>query len=1178
MKKPGLFILMATALVGAVIAKNSHFDASSSFFSASNVTANIEGTTNDSSTRTMAKASANTVDDYNQAKNVYTFECPGVLPLNITKWNDSDFAVLNANEHWNGQSWQDYYEQTSSDYNSDNWSRHAIQEISLPKGKYMFSISARSTEGVSASASVKVGNSSPISVELPHKGNRGRGIDIYGNATFEDDATYANYNNGYGWEYRFVEFEVTDESQPVSIQLKASATSWSQWISMVKPQIFTSSKEVFDKINENIIKSVIVESDVNLTIANDIKYPWTSEADYIVNGNRGVKGSISTVSLSFSTDKTTEVSFDWLRNYYNWHTVELYVDGAFIASAESNNFVNKSVCVEKGNHVVMFKDTIGSTYDSHYNYDVSNIKNITIKKLDQLNIAISTPGSLGDSILGRVENFADVKCIKVSGNLNNEDLTTIKSRLVNLRDLDMTDVNLTELPREFFYNNKKIEFVKLPSKLEIINDYAFYGCYGLRDVTLPSSLRTIKAAAFAECDCLQQVILPEGLQTLGESAFYSCDHNNYVKLPSTLTKINNHTFYYNTSLKRVDFSEGLTSIDYNAFYQCYSLNDLVFPTSLNYIGSNSFAYNRSLSSITFNEGLYQIADNAFYDCDALTEVTLPSSLVLCQESPFDYCDNLKKVTCLSIEPPYMTDQIPYGLGMEGRELYVPALSLNVYKQTTGWDKFQTIKPIDYLPENFTVLSDLRLTLPENIPANYKPNVSVIHDQKGSYYWQYGSLTVNGEGTLSMNSFDMVWDPNYQYVEYNRQQNYNSLVNNSHLRADNVSINLFTRNDLWSFVSFPFNVKVSDIETISDGTTNWVIRKYDGQKRASGETSETWVRMSNDDVLNAGEGYIIQGSRYINNNWQDYSGFRMKAINDAKKNLIFNANDVTVTLKEYESEFAHNRSWNLIGNPYPCYYDTRFMDFNAPITVWDMRNNTYTAYSPSDDSYILCPGEAFFVQRPVDNGIISFAKEGRQTNRNVRAIEAPTRAKAFSQNTTNRIITNVTISDGENTDRTRVVLNDNATMDYEMDKDATKFMSSDPSVPQIFTSKNGINYAINERPVSDGVVSLNLHIGKDGLYCLSIPENVDGCIVRLEDKIEGKIITLTTDTEYTFSAKLGDCTGRFVLHFTDETTGIDEINSSIKENSAFYSIQGIKVTTPSQKGVYIQNGKKIMINK
>lgn len=933
-----------------------------------------------------------------------------------------------------------------------------------------------------------------------------------------------------------------------------------------------------DDYNENIIKGVITESDVDLTIENDTTYPWTSESDYIVNGNRGIKGSTSTFSISFNTDKTTEVSFDWLRHYYNWHTVELYVDGACLGSAASDNFVNKSVCVEKGNHIIMFKDTIGSNRDSNYDYDVSNIRNITIKKLDKIDVVISSPGSLGDSILGRVENFADVKCLKISGSLNDEDLTTIRTRLVNLRDLDMTDVNMTELPSRFFYGNIKIEFVKLPSKLEVINDYAFYGCYGIRDITFPSSIRTIKAVAFAECDFLQQVILPEGLQVLEEQAFYSCDNNKYVKLPSSLTKINPYTFSYNSSLNSIDFSKGLTTIDNCAFANCYSLKKLVFPTTLYYIGNNSFEYNKSLSEITFNEGLYQIADNAFYDCDALTEVTLPSSLVLCHESPFDYCDNLMKVTCLSIEPPYMTDQIPYGLGMEGRKLYVPSISLNVYKQTTGWDKFQTIKPIDYLPENFTVLGDLHLTLPENMPADYMPNVSVIHDTKGTYYLQYGSLTVNGAGTLSMNSFDMVWDPNYQYTEYNRQKNYCSLINNSHLRADKVSIDMFTRNDNWSFVSFPFNAKVSDIETFAEGTTNWVIRRYDGQKRASGETNETWVRMNSDDVIKAGEGYIIQGSRYIDNNWQECSAFRIKAINDAKKNNIFNTADAMVYLNEYESEFAHNRSWNLIGNPYPCYYDTRFMDFKAPITVWNMRDNTYTAYSPSDDSYILCPGEAFFVQRPVDNGVINFAKEGRQTNRSVRAIEAPVMAKTFSQNTTNRIIANITISDGMNTDRTRVVLNDNATMEYEMDKDATKFMSSVVSVPQIFTSMNGINYAINERPVADGVVALNLRIGKDGLYRISLSKLSNGSGVRLEDKAEGKIVTLSVNTEYTFFAKSGDCTGRFLLHFSDETTGIGEINSNIKENNTFYSIQGIKVATPLQKGVYIQNGKKVMINK
>ena len=179
---------------------------------------------------------------------------------------------------------------------------------------------------------------------------------------------------------------------------------------------------------------------------------------------------------------------------------------------------------------------------------------------------------------------------------------------------------------------------------------------------------------------------------------------------------------------------------------------------------------------------------------------------------------------------------------------------------------------------------------------------------------------------------------------------------------------------------------------------------------------------------------------------------------------------------------------------------------------------------------------------------------------------------------NRVIANITISDGDNTDRTRVVLNDNATMDYEMDKDATKFMSSDITVPQIFTSTSGINYAINERPVSDGLVPLNLHIGKGGLQSISLPEAVNGYTVMLEDKAEGKIITLTAGEEYTFSSNSGDCYGRFVLHFASETTGIDNINSDLQKNSAIYSIQGVKVSTPSQKGIYIQNHKKVLINK
>jgi hypothetical protein len=620
----------------------------------------------------------------------------------------------------------------------------------------------------------------------------------------------------------------------------------------------------------------------------------------------------------------------------------------------------------------------------------------------------------------------------------------------------------------------------------------------------------------------------------------------------------------------VEFSEGLTHINYDAFYNCYALNNVKFPKSLYYIGSNAFAYNRSLSDLTFNDGLHQLADNAFYDCDALTEVTLPSSLVLAHPSPFDYCDNLMKVTCLSIEPPYMTDQIPYGLGMEGRELYVPELSLNVYKQTSGWDRFQTIKPIDYLPENITVLGDLRLTLPENIPSDYKPNVSIICDKKeSSYILEYGALTVNGSGVLSISDFSMYWDPNFQY-NYSDRVSYSTLLNNSHLRADHVSIDLYPKTDRWLFFSMPYDVKVSDIVTICEGTTNWIIRKYDGQKRAAGETADTWVKMGVDDVLNAGEGYILQGSRYIGDSWQDYCGFRMTAVNNGNKNNIFTAADVTVPLQAYESEFAHNRSWNLIGNPYPCYYDTRYMNFSAPITVWNPWNSTYVAYSTADDAYILSPGEAFFVQRPVETANIVFSKEGRQTDPKVQEHESVTRAAAQL-----RTVVNLFLTDGKNTDRTRVVLNGQAATRYEVDKDASKFMSSDVSVPQIYTVNDGVNYAINERPFGDGNIALAVRIGSESIYTISVPADFEECQVVLEDKAENKQVLLTGSEGYTFTAKAGTYANRFVLHFGQDATGIQNVQTDNDSDNSIYTLGGIKTTAPVKKGLYIQNGRVVV---
>ncbi|MDE7420817.1 MAG: leucine-rich repeat domain-containing protein [Muribaculaceae bacterium] len=974
-------------------------------------------------------------------------------------------------------------------------------------------------------------------------------------------------------------YDPTVDGETLTLGVKSVAASdikrWAVWDNLdleyfSEKQVDALLKDIVDKLPE------LEKSHLDADLLNNVKYLISQidvDKDFLTKANL--------FSEIIKLDRPIRKSIDaYARLAYANSKLKEAIDAA--------NDRTSPATVAKAN---ILCDAISDAYESgNYVIDIIDARiaeiNYMIRCLGYtyVDIVVDVPGAMGDSILKKVENFVDVESIRISGTLNSEDIANIKTRLTSLREIDLTEVDMKELPAEFFYRRSSLESIILPRSVASIGDRAMYQCYGLINIAFPSTLQSIGGQAFYECRSLVDIQLPEGLSSLGTYAFYNCTSLKHVELPSTLKTISEYAFYNNSNLKSLDFKDGLTHINNSAFSNCQSIESLNFPSTLYYIGKDAFLYNRSLHSIDFNEGLFQIADNAFYDCDALTEVTLPSTLVLANESPFDYCDNLVKVTCLSIEPPYMTDQIPYGLGMDGRELYVPELSLNLYKQTAGWDRFPTIKPIDYLPENITVLGNVRLTLPENIPADYKPNVNLIHDSKGGYYSNYGSLTVNGAGTLSIADFSMGWDPSDQYSYgdniYNGAmlQHFNSLLNNSHLRADNVAIEMFPHNDRWSFITFPFDVNISDIESIRTGSTSFAIRKYDGAKRAAGETAETWVKVKDDETLNAGEGYIIQTSRYIGNSSQNWSGLKFKAVNNGNKNNIFISEDAEVMLKEYVAEFAHNRSWNLIGNPYACYYDTRFMDFSAPLTVWNMGNNTYSAVSPIDDSYILCPGEAFFVQSPVDDPKITFRKEGRQTNRVARTIEnAPRKVRDAGGFDNTRVKFNFLITDGKFTDRTRIVLNERAALDYEQDKDAGKFRSSDNTIPQIFTYAAGIEYAINERPIDNAAVVLGIHAGIDGLYSIALSEDVEDYKVVLEDTFTSEKIYLSEDKPYSFNSEKGDFNDRFYIRFVSGNSSVDAIKMMEHEKDDIFSIDGVKVADPLKGEIYIINGKKVIFN-
>jgi hypothetical protein len=663
--------------------------------------------------------------------------------------------------------------------------------------------------------------------------------------------------------------------------------------------------------------------------------------------------------------------------------------------------------------------------------------------------------------------------------------------------------------------------------------------------------------------------LPEGLTSLGESSFAICNLQE-LTIPSTLTTLPTYVFGYNFYLTKVNLPETFKGISANAFEYCLSLKDIQFPEGLTYLGKN-----------------------AFYDCASLTEVFLPSSLLYCYR-PFSKCTNLKRIHARSVIPASTDDDCPlYDVDLSDVVLSVPVWSLQEYQLAPGWSSFMTVETDDdYMPQNVVINKDFVFALTKEFDSDYRPNIELLwsleraNDAYGNADYQRGNLTVSSSSKLAVNNFSMYLSPYAKYKDdYYCPENKNSytywsqtaynptcLVVNGEMRAENVSIKTYLRRDLWQFVSFPFDVRVGDITPVSD-ETQWVVREYSGANRAAAILDSTWVNLSGDDVLTAGKGYIM---RCYNPN-SDLVEFLVTPIKESvNRQAIFNANDRTIKLEENLGEFEHNRSWNLIGNPYPSCYDTRFMDFTSPITVWNSYNSSYTAYNPADDSYILSPGEAFFVQRPLDQESITFNKTGRQTHRYARILDANEASVRANAVVTPRSVYNILLTNGESTDRTRVVINENASADYELCCDANKFMSENAQIPQIYTVNGDVRYAINERPLGNAVVELGLYIGTKGDYTILLGDNAPAGVV-LEDRLNGTFTTINAVSGYTFSAAAGEQNGRFYLHFTDvtEETGIDEVSADESNNEPVYNLNGQRIDGNSAKGIVIKNGQKIL---
>ncbi|MBR6121827.1 MAG: leucine-rich repeat domain-containing protein [Prevotella sp.] len=811
----------------------------------------------------------------------------------------------------------------------------------------------------------------------------------------------------------------------------------------------------------------------------------------------------------------------------------------------------------------------------------------TTNHQETLNITVTTPGTMGDLVLAQTENFSDVKHFTVSGPLNDDDLATICNRMTSLVTLNMSEAITETMPQYGLQKRDALKTVVLPKTLTEVSYGLFSECKNLTSVTMHEGIKTIGDVAFRSCESITWIDLPETVEEFGTGAFENDTSLFHIGIPAHMTNWRGSVFAYCKNLTGCRVPEGIEELGSSTFSGCKALTFVQLPSTLKSIKDYAFGGCDKITSITLPEGLQDLHNTVFAYCHGLTHIDLPTTTRTIYSNAFYPCNNLRTVRCHAINPPQFDSSSRmggYGYDENGQyqeinaTVYVPSPSLNAYKQRVGWDK-HSIKPLTQLPSKLIFYTDMELNLPDFLPADYNPIMRLEQSYIFGSKDGYPAITINGTSTLSLSDYHAYYDLRYytgndSYSGLNSNKIFGCIISNAPIRADRVSLTFFTNYytnsyTYWNFISLPFNARISEME-LAKGS-DFVIYKYNGAKRAATEFDDTWQRVPNNATLLAGRGYIMKCSN-------QHEEITFHAIDDNYKNDIFRQTEAVVQLEEHLAEDKHNRSWNLIGNPYPAYYDTRLMQHDGPFIVWNRFYRQYETYRPTDDDYVLEPSQAFFVQRSLKQATITFPLEGRQNS--LAVVERATtdsRRMAAAQ----RTLFNLHLSDGEGlADRTRFVLNPQATTDYDDGCDATKFMSLDTQVPQLYTLEGGERYSINERPLSDGIVRLGMTLAAAGTYTLSLAAPKGGTyaqepIVLIDHETGTR--TLITDGAYTFTASSGTYDSRFTLELGAVVTNVQHVAVAQQQTEPVFDLQGRRLAPAMlHKGLYIIGGKKHVV--
>lgn len=609
----------------------------------------------------------------------------------------------------------------------------------------------------------------------------------------------------------------------------------------------------------------------------------------------------------------------------------------------------------------------------------------------------------------------------------------------------------------------------------------------------------------------------------------------------TVRSVGDYAFSSCSNLTSIYIPDGVSYLGASAFNSCANAEIIRIPNSVvvnGSFGDRSFAGCNSLAAINIPEGIMSIGSLAFYGCRSLKSVVLPSTITTIYEQAFSGCSNLQEVV------------LPDGLKYIGTSAFTGCnlTSLTLPKS------FTTSYGINNISYSGTQIG----TIPSLKKVIVKKGVNSLYEVFKNCYNLETVVCYNEEPVNAYNCWHAASD--YLYVPKGSKEKYE------------------TDNNWNSFAKIIEMEDGFDYDEMGDTfVVNGIIYKI-----TNPEPREVKVGLYNKAIEKNTEGAITLSSSVKNPvNGKDYW---MTSINNYAFSYCTKLTDITIArgVKEIGRSAFYGCS-NLVSLSIPesvmsigmdafnfCDNLTNVKVFGAtPVSIQEYTFSNQanaTLYVPvgSKDAYEeaeywkefkeiveFTPVES--IEMPVA-GIKTFSSTYMLDFSEVTGLKAYI-ASDFNPSTSELKLTRV-----NNVPASEGLLLKGEAGDYEIPYAATDMTYSN---------------------LLKGVVTPTLIAPTDGEYTNFILANGSHGIGFYTLSGNGTLAAGKAYLQLQNSSVSALDTRKIVLVFDDEqddsqTTGITSVNTRTGlENGYYYSLQGCRMRNP-QKGLYIVNGKKVMV--